>query len=168
MIGTIRKLFYTATLAVVGFSATNFAQASGPDPVTERPGAHKPAAATQPKAEQPKAAQPTVGQPTSPANSPLKWGVFDGSEDLPNHGRLVFVISDTGEVAMADAVTIRTGRTVTGTWREGNGGRVILTFRDCVYEGRIVGNAIIGQARFTSGANAGFFWNFNVSLQPRR
>ena len=103
------------------------------------------------------AALPAYSQTPEPA--PVI--TLQGREDLPGFGPLSFQVQANGKVVMIDA----TKKPVQGDFRMDDG-KAIFTFANCVYQAVEDGGALVGQARFTTGADAGKQWNFRVAMRP--
>jgi hypothetical protein len=95
--------------------------------------------------------------PTGPAALPgSEWS---GEENLRGFGKLTFRFQDEEKVLMIDAQS-----EVQGSYTQ-VGPAVRIQFRNCSYEGTIVGNTFQGSARFTEGQGTGVTWIFSVQLQ---
>jgi len=122
-----------------------------------------PVANVQPTAPnvQPAQTQPVAAQPAQIDARGTSWV---GQENLPRFGQLVFVLKADYKAIMGDENILKGGSAIKGNWSQ-VGDRVLIHFQDCVYDGRIAGRALSGQARFTSGNRNGETWDFAVVLQ---
>jgi len=132
----------TILAAVLLFAATA-ASAQDQDPVTRRP-----RVPSRPD---------TTPAPAEPAPAAPESITLRGHEDWGTNGKLTFTVKRGGSVVMVDA----TNQPVTGTVTIRDA-RVTFRFTNCVYEGTVRGTAVTGEARFTSGPDAGKTWSFSV------
>jgi len=97
---------------------------------------------------------PVAGGPVN-----VNGTTWTGTENLPGFGKLTFVFRANNAVTMIDAKA-----ETPGTWTQ-NGADVTVNFKGCVYQGRINGQTLSGNGRFTEGPQAGQTWSFQVNLQ---
>jgi len=110
----------------------------------------------------PGSANAQFGGPPAPAN--VNVTTWSGLEDFTGRPTsLTFTFSTGGQVIMMDV----SNQPVQGTWIQ-TGSEVRITFRNCVYVGRILGNDMIGQAQWLDGPNRGRTWSFALSQQATR
>jgi len=146
------------------------------DPVTERPeGSSRPlvpmvAPATEvpipaPMADAPIPAPTPASKPTPvpvPAPQPfvvsLPGSLWLGKEEFNNQGQLILGLRRDGSASMRDAQSL-----VQGRWTS-QGNEVTLTFRNCVYRGKVQGRSLVGRAQFVTGPETGKSWAFAVDF----
>lgn len=90
---------------------------------------------------------------TAGAVSSVAGTTWTGSESLAGFGALTFEFHRDGKAVMIDAQA-----TVDGTWSQ-TGTQVTITFQNCVYVGRIHGNVLSGNARYTVGDPRDWGWS---------
>lgn len=103
-------------------------------------------------------ATPPSQQPPDTPVTTVAGTVWSGTESLSGFGTLTFEFHGDAKAVMIDAQA-----TVNGNWSQA-GNQVTITFQNCVYVGRIQGNVLSGNARYTEGDPRD--WTFSVTRRP--